>query len=205
MPRTRIRARPAPWILVCASATLALTQLACDERLAERITAASKRQEEREDAIDEAVKRLEHDSVPAEIREYLDAVERSDYTFIVVKGDSRRAMNGYDFTGMLEGKTKMLGRDIEDAALWLDEIGSGTFFKQVPYLVRLPSGEEVQFRGWVEREVENHRRYARESGERRPARAPARTRARVTAAIDKARESEREVGDAHESDEEDAP
>ncbi len=186
MPGSRISPgrRWAPLSSLALAACLALPQSGCDERLAERITAASERQEEREKAIDDAVKRLQSDPLPEGIREYLDAVTRSDYTFVVIKGGTRRAMNGYDFTAMLETKTSMLGRDIEDAALWLDEIGSSTFFKQVPYLVQLPSGEEVEFRGWVTREVQNHRRFGASPSPETVTRAPARTRARVTAAIE---------------------
>lgn len=139
--------------------TLALVvPTGCDERLSDRILAASKRQEERERQLEKAATKLETDALTPAIREVLEIVKRSDYKFVVVKGDRKRRYSGPEFQRMLESKTHWLGRDITDLDTWFSEIATSTFFKQRAYLVRLPSGQEVEFTGWVKRELEMQRR-----------------------------------------------
>ncbi|MCA9692199.1 MAG: hypothetical protein KC636_21550 [Myxococcales bacterium] len=125
----------------------------CDEKLAERILAASKRQDERERKIAEAAEKLKADSVSPEIRRALDIVEASDFRFVVVKGERETLYSGAGFMQMLEGKTRWLGSDIKDFDDWLKQIGTTTFWNRHPYRVRMPSGHEVLFNEWIRREL----------------------------------------------------
>jgi hypothetical protein len=129
---------------------------ACDEKFQKFLSGASKRQEERDakKADEAAAKAKKEAAISPAVRKAIDLVRGSDYDFVAVKGDgSRKRYSGFDFAGMLESKSRWLGRGLDDLSTWLDEIGARTFFGARSYLVVLPSGREVPFRAWLEAEM----------------------------------------------------
>jgi hypothetical protein len=129
---------------------------ACDEKFQKFLSGATKRQGEREDkkAKEAAARAKKEAAISPEVRKAIDLVRGSDYDFVAVKSDgSRKRYSGFDFAGMLESKSRWLGRGLDDLTTWLDEIGARTFFGARTYLVVLPSGREVPFRAWLEAEI----------------------------------------------------
>ncbi len=138
----------------------------CDEKMQAFLKNASSRTEAREQKkADEADLRARGLGPAPPIDPAIDAliqvVRISDYDFIVRtgkragkgKGKDETRYNGLDFAGMLEGKTRWLGRGMKDRELWLTEIGSSTFFSDQTYIVRLPDGREMSFRTWLDAEL----------------------------------------------------
>jgi hypothetical protein len=135
---------------------------ACDEKLQSFLKNAAERNATREQKKAEEADLQARGLGPAppidpQIAALIQVVRISDYDFIVRsgkrKGKDETRYNGIDFAGMLESKSRWLARGVADKDQWLEEIGSGTFFSNESYLVRLPDGREMSFRTWLEAEL----------------------------------------------------
>jgi hypothetical protein len=129
---------------------------ACDDKLQSLLKKTSERHEEREGKKPGAAERQAHKeaAISPDVRRAIELVRTSDYDFVSVASDGmRKRYSGFDFAGMLETKSRWLGRGLDDLPLWLDQIGSNTFFGRRSYMVRLPNGRELNFRAWLEAEI----------------------------------------------------
>lgn len=149
-----------PAAVLAVAAALGLT--ACDEKLQSFLKNAAERNAAREAKKAEQADLQTRGLGPAppidpSILALIQVVKISDYDFIVRsgkrKGKDETRYNGLDFAGMLESKSRWLARGVTNKDLWLDEIGSETFFSSESYLVRLPDGREMSFRTWLEAEL----------------------------------------------------
>ncbi|MBZ5714390.1 hypothetical protein [Nannocystis pusilla] len=142
--------------LLLAVAVAAAAGPACDEKFQSFLRNASDRHVEREKKKEADAVRLatEEAVISPPVRAAIALVRASDYDFVSVTSDgTRKRYSGFDFAGMLETKTRWLGRGLEGLSTWLDQIGGRTFFGGRSYLVRLPDGRELNFRSWLEAEI----------------------------------------------------
>jgi hypothetical protein len=129
----------------------------CDDTFQSFLRNASDRHVEKEKKkADEAARKARQEAaISPPVRRAIELVRTSDYDFVAVSGDGyRKRYSGFDFAAMLESKSRWLGRGLDDLSVWLDQIGSKTFFGGRHYMVRLPNGRELNFRAWLEAELE---------------------------------------------------
>lgn len=88
-------------------------------------------------------------SEPERIAALLDAVERSGATFIR-EGKAYSAVAGRRH---LERKLRYVGRRVKTAEDFIEGIASRSSTTGRPYLVRLPSGEEIETRVWLQQRL----------------------------------------------------
>lgn len=145
-----------PRALVGALVAALAAGAACDEKFQNFLVNASNRQAEKEakEAADAERKARKEAAISPEVRAAIRLVRDSDYDFIAIKGNGgHKRYSGVDFAAMLENKSRWLGRGLDALPVWLDEIGTKSFFGARSYLVRLPDGKEMNFRTWLEAEL----------------------------------------------------